>query len=265
MVAILLLVFLIIISDGIIESKETNLVNQTAAYSSDLTKVTNEDVPSTMESVYRKGEPCSNESDFCHPWGYCDDKGDCTCGEAIYKLKQCVKITLQDNICITYNHEKHLLEMGRCIYSFRNDGDPFPDNVSELNDHVCGKFNRAGTLCGRCKNGYYPLAYSFDIKCVKCPHKEWWRYLLAAYLPLTFFYFFILLFKVNVTSSLLFIFVFFSQIISIPMMARIMFIANRSNDRHAIQYALRNLESGFLSFTRFKCVSRNWVSPDTSP
>ena len=58
-----------------------------------------------------------------------------------------------------------------------------------------------------------PLVYSFDMNCVECPSgkSNWWRFVLVAFLPLTVFYFVILLFKINVTSSHLHGFVYFSQ------------------------------------------------------
>ena len=91
-------------------------------------------------------------------------------------------------------------------------------NVSKLADSICGKFKRTGTLCGKCQDGYYPLAYSYDMKCVQCPHgaSNWWKFLLAAFLPLTVFYFIIILMKINITSSYLHGFVLYAQIISNP-------------------------------------------------
>ena len=45
-----------------------------------------------------------------------------------------------------------------------------PTNISEWNRHLCGEFNRSGTLCGWCDqdNSLYTRAYSFDMTCVQC-------------------------------------------------------------------------------------------------
>ena len=123
------------------------------------------------------------------------------------------------NYCITFNRSTNLTEIGECIYvSSQNLGDKELSNVSRLADSICGKFKRNGTLCGKCQDGYSPLAYSYDMKCVQCPHgaSNWWKYLLAAFLPLTVFYFIIALLKINITSSYLHGFVFYAQIISNP-------------------------------------------------
>ena len=47
-----------------------------------------------------------------------------------------------------------------------------PMNQSQLNEFMCGQFNRKGRLCGECKEGYSPLAYSYNMHCVKCSSKE---------------------------------------------------------------------------------------------
>ncbi len=93
-----------------------------------------------------------------------------------------------------------MLEVGKCIYdcgtgnaSSDNLGItfPLPSKLTELDMEMCSEFSRMGTLCGACKDGYYPLAYSFDMKCVECPNgkSNWWKYVLVAYFPLTIFYF----------------------------------------------------------------------------
>ena len=42
----------------------------------------------------------------------------------------------------------------------------------ELNDRVCGPFNREGLLCSKCKPGYGPAPYSWSLKCERC-HDEY--------------------------------------------------------------------------------------------
>ena len=77
---------------------------------------------------------------------------------------------------------------------------------------------------------YHPLVYSFDMNCVKCPNgkSNWWKYVLAAYLPLTLFLFIVVFFEVSITSHLNG-FVFCSQTLSFPTVARILLLATREN------------------------------------
>lgn len=151
--------------------------------------------------------------------------------------------------CITYNHGENLTEIGSCIYnsgSLHTGSVTFPGyaaiplQVRDLNEAMCGRsFNRNGTLCGKCRDGYYPLAYSYNMSCVQCSGQNyhWWKFALAAFLPLTIFYFVVLFFEVNITSSHLHGYVFFNQMISMPIMVRMVFNSIRSKPK--IQTALK--------------------------
>ena len=46
------------------------------------------------------------------------------------------------------------------------------------------------SLCGKCKDGHYPLAYFYNMNCVEYQDgkSNWWKFVLAAFLPLTVFY-----------------------------------------------------------------------------
>lgn len=96
---------------------------------------------------------------------------------------------------------------------------------------MCRYMNRTGTLCGRCLPDYYPLAYSFNFSCIRCPHahRNWLKYITAAYLPLTIFCIIILFFKINTTSSQLFAVVYYCQTISMPYVQRMVTTAYENN------------------------------------
>ena len=138
--------------------------------------------------------------------------------------------------CVTYNEQKGLLEVGKCIYNFsgtfKSTGvvyTPIASDPKEMDKFTCGTYNRTGTLCGKCKNGTYPLVYTYDMDCADCPNgrANWWKFALIAFLPLTVFYFIILLFKIKIASSYLQGFVFHSQTISMPGMVRLLLITTR--------------------------------------
>lgn len=156
-------------------------------------------------------------------------KGECVCGEIPYSLLQCDsgnKIGLLACNCATFNEKEGTLEVGKCLYNCRTenyDVQTLSNNLAKLDVEVCGKdFNRTDTLCGKCKEGHYPLAYSYDMNCVKCPNSwtNWLKYFAVAYIPLTVFYFVIILFHVNVTSSFLTGFVTCCQTLSFPVTLR---------------------------------------------
>ena len=92
-----------------------------------------------------------------------------------------------------------------------------------INKSACTHFHRTGLLCGDCKEGHSPLVFSYNLNCVKCPdgHKNWWKFILGGFVPLTLFYFFVVLFNINVTSLRLYRAIWFSQALSTPAFVRL--------------------------------------------
>ena len=176
----------------------------------------------------------SNGTNAC-PLGYYCRNGTCQCLAAPRGIVSCsedglYKYAVLYCYCVTYNLEESLVQAGKCIFNCVNNtkdnvGELLPQNGVILNKTMCADMNRTGTLCGRCQDNHYPLAYSFSLACVQCHHLDWnWtRYIMAAYLPLTLFYLIVLFFKVNVVSGHLHHVVFFSQAMSIPALSRIVY------------------------------------------
>ena len=175
---------------------------------------------------------CNNDMD-CFPWTECNNiKCECKANLKNYYTIKCDKATLELSVirchCVTYNNMTDELVEGNCIENCENAYDkseylPLSKDVSQLNQFMCEKrWNRTGRLCGRCLPGHSPLAYSYDMRCVKCPegNRNIWKYILIAFGPLTVFYFVLLFFKINVTSSYLQSFVVYSQLLTTPHFAR---------------------------------------------
>lgn len=170
--------------------------------------------------------PCSEtHADTCPPGLFCK-KGHCECGTYPDKMISCngtSSMVLRYN-CVTFDESKGVTLVGNCVHIMNNtsfnknySGDTLyhqlPSNVHRLDDTVCKSLNRTGIQCGECLPHHYPLAYSFKMNCIPCPHAHWnWlKYITAAYLPLTLFCILILFFKVNVTSSHLFAVVYYCR------------------------------------------------------
>jgi hypothetical protein len=137
--------------------------------------------------------------------------------------------------CYCVTQVKNEMYVGLCFYNCER---PVTDKVyqtiyhdisnkSELNDYMCGRFNRIGIGCGECQPGTSPFVLSYNLSCVKCPngHKNWWKFVVFAFIPLTVFYIFIMFFNLNVTSSRLHGFILFSQALSTPALVRIVLLA----------------------------------------
>ena len=204
-------------------------------------------------------------SPSCGPWFHCQS-GRCQPGPPLpSRVLSFDNKSVLDCYCVTYNKLEDSVEIGKCIFNCMKAGSQYqdsiysnlPNNVSDLNKMFCEKFNRQGTLCGQCKDDHFPLAYSFDLTCVKCPHSKtnWIKYVSVAFIPLTVFYFVILLFKVNIASSHLYGFVFFSQEISMAVMSRIFVLSYQSGPDNAYPIQIVGSLYGIWNLDFFRLVN----------
>ena len=196
---------------------------------------------------FSKADSIASEKVYNSPgnntWSYCDHEGYQYRDILPYGIVKCWKqntLSVLNGYCLTMDEKTEILEAGQCLYNYNTYNDlglynDLPRSKSEMKDYMCNmhaELHRTGTLCGMCQDGYYPLAYSFDMTCVQCPNgkSNWWKFLLAAFLPLTIFCIIILFFKINVVSSRFQGFLFYSQILSVPAMMRVLiFMANYDN------------------------------------
>ena len=182
---------------------------------------------------------CSNDIG-CPTWYTCNDQRQCTCrndrNDAVICDAQSFRAAVLDCNCVTYNAQTKSTFAGSCYYNCINNKNIvhswLPQNPETLiNGSICTYFHRAGLLCGDCEEGRSPLVLSYNLSCVRCPdgHKNWWKFLLVAFVPLTFFYLIILLFNINVTSTRLHGVVWYSQVLSTPILARLIMPVLRQN------------------------------------
>ena len=183
---------------------------------------------------------CSYDSE-CPTWFTCNLSSMCQCGSkqdhAIACDDKLQSSAVLDCQCVTYDNKSGSTYLGLCFYNCNNHKktgsvyQPLPTSAEMLiNGSVCTDFNRAGLLCGNCQDGYSPFVLSYNLTCVKCPNgnRNWWKFILAGFGPLTFFYFFVVLFNINVTSSHLHGVVWFSQALSIPTLVRGIMLAGNN-------------------------------------
>ena len=169
----------------------------------------------------------------CYPWMFRNPRnGKCECSNIPYRSVLCdveiSRTSILDCYCMTYDSESNETQLGRCVYGCGHKTDTvfytLPSNTNKLNSNSCGRMNRDSTLCGKCLPGYSPLLYSYEMKCMNCTGENmtynWIKYIAVAYIPLTFFFFFVLIFKFNGTSPLLKNFISVSQGIFSPIAIR---------------------------------------------
>ena len=161
----------------------------------------------------------------------------CKCGSNLGGVVHCDESTLETELqlcfCMSfYIKDPNITVVGACIYSCHG-----AQNVSDLSDHMCGKgdfvSNREGQLCGRCKEGFVPPAYSYDWRCVSCSHDRFLRnfvkYCVVAFVPLTIFLIIIITLHISATSPSINAFLLACQVLTSPMQLRI--ASSGSNER----------------------------------
>ena len=160
----------------------------------------------------------------------------CECGSSLGGIVECnktlEKVSLLRCYLMTLSVNESMLVVGRCLYGcvdtkYANTYYPLPSNASELNEY-CSKYRREGQLCGRCKEGFALPVYSYNLSCVNCTMscsshyaRNWIKYLVVSFGPLTLFFIVIVTFRVSVTSGVMNAFLLASQAISLPSVSRI--------------------------------------------
>lgn len=91
--------------------------------------------------------------------------------------------------------------------------------MSLLSNSICGKVNREGLLCSKCKPGYGPPMFLYGVKCTECSNSRysWLLFLLLSCVPTTIFFLIIVLCQVRTTSASLNAFILGCQLLSISL------------------------------------------------
>ena len=126
--------------------------------------------------------------------------------------------------CATYDEETRLLHIASCPYYPLIDYNTtapgyiqLPANLLQLNKYMCGPMNKKGSLCSECVDGFGPSVTSFKYKCADCSG-AWYGvplFLLLEFVPLTLFYFIILVLRMSVTSPPMPCFILYCQLITV--------------------------------------------------
>ena len=164
-------------------------------------------------------------------WSVEGVNGSCHCGTDLNGIVACDEDTKELYVLDCYCMTRHRTEQGKmdtvvgsCIFNCGNMSYRGADMLYHAAPSECRDFNRQGTLCGRCFDGYALPAYSYNMKCMKCDSKfqKWWLYVIYAFLPLTVFNVIVLLFRISVVAPELYLFVSIAQIFASPLMLRVM-------------------------------------------
>ena len=179
----------------------------------------------------------STGTEGCPTWMYRNNSSsECKCGVDYYRTIKCDqsidRVYILDSHVMTFDEEHQEVIVGSSIYGAYTPNDNYdiyhlmPKNKSQLNEVVCGQYNRHGRLCGECKEGYSPLAYSYDMHCKQCSDTESKynipKFMAVAFVPLTVFYLLVVLLKFNASCPKLHGFLLYAQIIASPPAIRVL-------------------------------------------
>ena len=162
----------------------------------------------------------------------------CTCGDDIHEIVQCNSSTREVKVllsyCMTYDNTSNEALLGSCPYFPIADSDkgyvPLPKYAEDLNHAVCHHDHRVGRLCGECEPGYSPSPLTYDHDCTLCNKTlvgHWIAFLVYQFVPVTIFFFMVLVCRLQVISGPLTAYIFFAQVYSCPKNVRMIEILGR--------------------------------------
>ena len=182
-----------------------------------------------QRETIRKHVQTADENHGCPSWfvPVSNNSNRCKCGEPIHhpgKIVVCDPNTKQTLLlignCMDYNEEEDMVFIGECPFvNQKGDVDGVyvkpPQNVSELNQFLCGRLNRTGALCSQCQEGLGTAIFSYSMQCLPCMSSGlgWTLYVFLATFPTTILFLFLLMFQVRITSGPLNAYIFVSQLI----------------------------------------------------
>ena len=170
----------------------------------------------------------STTADGCPTWFYYSNTtghAECECGQLFSGKIQCNKqekmVEIRAGFCASRaDIEDGLYYAGDCLFGHTSNMtnrvfSELPTNPDQLNEAMCGPYNRRGLLCGRCIDGYGPAVYSLDRRCVNCSSLSVVSaislYLFLEFFPITVFFLIVVLFRLNITGGPMLGYVLFCQ------------------------------------------------------
>ena len=159
----------------------------------------------------------------CPTW-YRNNTGHCECGAKIGGNMICHNeaetVDVRIGYCMTSDHDTQSVLAGTCHYGYTTNVTNrvyslLPKDPTQLNETTCGPYNCEGLLCEHCIEGFGPAAYSTDIRCVNCTNISTGSaiilYLVLELVPVTFFFFLVVILHLNITSGPMLGYVLFCQ------------------------------------------------------
>ena len=181
--------------------------------------------------AYGEHDVTGNQDKDCPLWTYPNNiTGTCKCGDDLSGTIECNErgktVSIKSCYCMTLDESTFQPVVSNCLYTcytVYNDireSRPFhwvgTNTTANLNNVTCGHYNRKGKSCWKCIEGHGLPVYSYSLSCVECSDYKynWLKYIAVAYIPLTLFYFTVIIFRISATSGSMIGYVTVSQMVA---------------------------------------------------
>ena len=232
----------------------------------------------------------ASQDDQCPSWtrpvNTTDVNISCECGDDIGGIVSCDNNTKQVFVsvryCVTYTRKHDQAVVGACPYScfyrsatngVKNRGVYLlPRNKSDLNDELCGQWNRKVQMCGRCKEGFAPPVLAYELGCMECNVTESvsgaLKFVAAGLLPPTILFFLVITLRLSINSPKLIGFIFFAQLVaSAPMIYHAKNTINSFTNNSSMKTMMDIVWAfyGLFSLDFFYTILPPFCIPETDP
>ena len=177
------------------------------------------------------GEHEVSQDKDCPLWTYPNNiTGTCKCGDRLSGTIECndrdKTVLIKSCYCMTLDENTSRPVVTNCLYTCYTVYNDIQESsqfnwvgtnaTANLNNVTCGRYNRKGTACGECIEGHSLPVYSYSLSCVECSDYKynWLKYIAVAYIPLTLFYFIVIIFRISATSGSMIGYVTVSQMLA---------------------------------------------------
>ena len=192
----------------------------------------------------------STQNQICPLWMYpnlSSSQHECVCGSKLGDIVDCEpnlpSLNIKENYCLFYSKEMNDTFIGSCPYWYGGKISK-KSQIKNISSLSCGSMHgmhRKGRLCGECMDNYSLPVYSYSLMCIKCYSMDfkygWIKFIAAAFLPLTAFFFLVIVFRISATSSALNGFILISQIAATPAVINYIYSTNQKNSFFHVHYS----------------------------
>ena len=167
----------------------------------------------------------SNNSD-CLLWHFLKN-GHCYCGVWNHGVVHCDTqfIYIEQGACMTWDNATGSAEVHHCLFLQRSDDTcamhdvyriPTTATGEKLNHLSCGDYNRQGSYCSLCIDGYGPALFSDDASCADCSqHRHLWIInLMFQLFMVTILCLLLILFQIKGSSSPFNVIIMYAQLVT---------------------------------------------------